>query len=76
MKLPASCVRYSLAQSPSARREWVEIFGLSKPLEFFQSPSARREWVEISADYPDVYCYQSPSARREWVEIKYSSVAK
>ena len=34
-------------ESPSARREWVEIlpiFGCNVPR---RSPSARREWVEI-----------------------------
>ena len=36
-------------QSPSMRREWIEIFDSVSTLHLFsQSPSMRREWIEIS----------------------------
>ena len=38
-------------RSPSARREWIEMY---LPYEYYYSttvsPSARREWIEIDAD--------------------------
>ncbi len=34
-------------QSPSMRREWIEIVKSSNEYKKFKSPSMRREWIEI-----------------------------
>ena len=47
MKLRAAQILLSVDMSPSARREWVEIYMVISPTLHNGSPSARREWVEI-----------------------------
>ena len=36
-----------LAESPSMRREWIEIIFQRQEQEIIMSPSMRREWIEI-----------------------------
>ena len=35
------------AESPSTRREWIEIVGDTVQSFLYQSPSTRREWIDI-----------------------------
>ena len=37
----------SLSQSPSTRREWIEILMGVDEYYLMESPSTRREWIEI-----------------------------
>ena len=56
--------------SPSARREWIEIFPECPPIRRIWSPSARREWIEMGVRrYAVRLAIASPSARREWIEM-------
>ena len=58
--------------SPSARREWIEIFFFGRDLTdgSDESPSARREWIEIAPALRGLAgAGASPSARREWIEM-------
>ena len=57
-------------QSPSMRREWIEITAELERLRYIWSPSMRREWIEIDTYKLIVLrCDLSPSMRREWIEI-------
>ena len=57
-------------QSPSMRREWIEILYLTFNSTQNTSPSMRREWIEIDTYKLIVLrCDLSPSMRREWIEI-------
>ena len=38
-------------QSPSTRREWIEITTFERASGDSWSPSTRREWIEISGKY-------------------------
>ena len=59
-----------LAESPSARREWIEMTHQAHVLmDPYVSPSARREWIEILKCGEVLSVFSSPSARREWIEI-------
>ena len=46
------CVRFrdkeTLKESPSVRREWIEIDQSIASPDFPSSPSVRREWIEIN----------------------------
>ena len=57
-------------QSPSTRREWIEII-LPTPsaLDLVKSPSTRREWIEMQRCTNALNSGASPSTRREWIEI-------
>ena len=69
MKYIRNARRPSGAQSPSARREWIEMDAQSRSRHQRESPSARREWIEIASGSSDAPACWSPSARREWIEI-------
>ena len=63
-------VRHTVPQeSPSTRREWIEIQKYKLPDDGVVSPSTRREWIEISGKYASEKFETSPSTRREWIEI-------
>ena len=56
--------------SPSARREWIEIYMHFYKKDALSSPSAKREWIEIYMHFYKKDALSSPSAKREWIEIK------
>ena len=63
------------SESPSTRREWIEMLSaiIRKNCSRW-SPSTRREWIEICASYIKSVCFEeSPSTRREWIEIVFSA---
>ena len=61
---------YNVIESPSMRREWIEILDMvSTYFRMRTSPSMRREWIEIIGALCKLSNYMSPSMRREWIEI-------
>ena len=71
MKSPAARCSALCLQSPSTRREWIEITaGGIELTEADKSPSTRREWIEISSSATIILLIGSPSTRREWIEMK------
>ena len=63
-------------ESPSTRREWIEIKPKYSSILLRGSPSTRREWIEIVADCSaSPMSPVSPSTRREWIEIAPSACA-
>ena len=59
------------AESPSMRREWIEMQDIFPPVpSALSSPSMRREWIEMDLRLADCLAASSPSMRREWIEIK------
>ena len=69
MKLTLPPWRYRLSESPSMRREWIEIASCYRMQLLRLSPSMRREWIEIFSILMVTYKIPSPSMRREWIEI-------
>ena len=64
-------------QSPSTRREWIEIKNYTLPADGgVMSPSTRREWIEIAESTLTPLALRSPSTRREWIEILIAILAK
>ena len=68
------CVQFALEEgieeSPSMRREWIEIS--IQPITvppFLASPSMRREWIEMKSSTSIRIASSSPSMRREWIEM-------
>ena len=61
---------YITFQSPSTRREWIEISSSAFTSATFGSPSTRREWIEIGKGQFFTPYSVSPSTRREWIEIR------
>ena len=58
-------------ESPSTRREWIEIKAAEIRSESScSSPSTRREWIEIGSCLTCSTDRPSPSTRREWIEIE------
>ena len=47
MKLFCPCALSGTLQSPSTRREWIEIYTLNPAILPTASPSTRREWIEM-----------------------------
>ena len=64
---PDTKSRTKAYQSPSTRREWIEIvFGA--PLFYYSmSPSTRREWIEIKLN-KEFYAYYDVSLHTEGVD--------
>ena len=60
-------------QSPSTRREWIEIGGAARHHPGGQSPSTRREWIEMTLFTTQCVSPASPSTRREWIEITFAA---
>ena len=62
-------------QSPSMRREWIEMHCQRQQGQPERSPSMRREWIEMMS-LPELPPLQavllSPSMRREWIEMCWS----
>ena len=56
-------------QSPSMRREWIEMECTCLATVLEPSPSMRREWIEIQRSLKAPKTIASPSMRREWIEI-------
>ena len=57
-------------QSPSMRREWIEmVFPPRISIAAAMSPSMRREWIEMTLWRQLDLTKSSPSMRREWIEI-------
>ena len=71
MKFNLDALNHSATQSPSTRREWIEMPLLAANTALFRSPSTRREWIEILTviSSPPILM-KSPSTRREWIEIR------
>ena len=67
MKYSVSILYYSFVQSPSMRREWIEILCLLNRLIHPESPSMRREWIEI-AIMPIVLLAEMVSLHAEGVD--------
>ena len=44
---------FSAVGSPSIRREWIEMYILSRSPSCARSPSIRREWIEMRPLCPD-----------------------
>ena len=61
----------ALSMSLSARRAWIEIDEILRPLfDKYWSLSARRAWIEIHVFYHCDQNSQSLSARRAWIEMQ------
>ena len=60
-------------ESPSTRREWIEIQLLALYQQLEESPSTRREWIEIVPSQGTQGGGGSPSTRREWIEMQHIS---
>ena len=59
-----------MGQSPSPRREWIEMVILFVIVIVLPSPSPRREWIEIESNCFGIKTVDtSPSPRREWIEM-------
>ena len=57
-------------QSPSMRREWIEMYCTWIVNLTRQSPSMRREWIEMKViSIVEYFGLRSPSMRREWIEM-------
>ncbi len=69
--MPGKNLVNGICLSLSARRAWIEMFGLCGFILLFESLSARRAWIEI-IDYIIDYVNDamSLSARRAWIEIQ------
>ena len=74
MKFGVDVVFGVAVESPSTRREWIEINTPIHTSAYTQSPSTRREWIEIAhgTGLLDGVA-QSPSTRREWIEIHFQN---
>ena len=64
---PDTKSRTKAYQSPSTRREWIEILEVFKCIAFIRSPSTRREWIEIVLVY-DMYNLLFVSLHTEGVD--------
>ena len=71
LKYTHPAVPSDTGESPSMRREWIEIStGQLKFGYIYKSPSMRREWIEIIPKLRAAATItQSPSMRREWIEM-------
>ena len=70
MKLHSSFPHGVVSESPSMRREWIEMHRSPYTRCLRTSPSMRREWIEIGGTHPlRRVRHRSPSMRREWIEI-------
>ena len=63
-----------IVQSPSMRREWIEIVQCVHMQPVYGSPSMRREWIEIAMLADETYTAESPSMRREWIEMSHKLI--
>ena len=64
-------------ESPSTRREWIEIKNYTLPADSGVSPSTRREWIEMLLQISlYIGILKSPSTRREWIEIFAAATAR
>ena len=52
--MPVRGLDASAPESPSTRREWIEIMNVNNGAALLASPSTRREWIEIVARGDDV----------------------
>ena len=59
-------------ESPSMRREWIEISQFLSYSHSIPSPSMRREWIEMPHAIVSAIVALSPSMRREWIEIPWT----
>ncbi len=69
MKYLAKSILKRIEQSPSTRREWIEIDWTDLRDASHASPSTRRGWIEIFVNVPMILSISSLSTRREWIEI-------
>ena len=70
IEIPMSFRILLLSESPSTRREWIEMRQTAKGETHVQSLSTRREWIEIIVQRMLQRVQRSSlSTRREWIEI-------